>query len=93
MNVKTSFLNGELEEEIYMKQPEGIVVFGEEEKVCRLVKSFYGLKQAHNNDMLNLIKQCWQIDSKLMNVISVFTLKILCIMKSLFVYILTKCQY
>ena len=46
MDVKTAFLNGELEEDIYIEQPEGFVVPGKEEKVCRLVKSFYGLKQA-----------------------------------------------
>ena len=45
MNVKTTFLNGELDEEIYMKQPEGFVVQGQENKVCKLVKCFYGLKQ------------------------------------------------
>ena len=46
MNVKTAFLNGDLNEEIYMEQPEGFVVSGQEKKVCRLVKSLYGLKQA-----------------------------------------------
>ena len=46
MDVKTAFLNGELEEEIYMEQPEGFIVPGKEKKVCRLVKSLYGLKQA-----------------------------------------------
>ena len=46
MDVNTTFLNGELEEEIYMEQPEGFIVPGKEKKVCRLVKSLYGLKQA-----------------------------------------------
>ena len=46
MDVKTAFLNGDLEEEIYMEQPEGFVVPGKEKKVCRLIKSLYGLKQA-----------------------------------------------
>ncbi|RVX09807.1 Retrovirus-related Pol polyprotein from transposon TNT 1-94 [Vitis vinifera] len=45
MDVKTAFLNGDLEEEIYMKQPEGCVVPGKEKKVWKLVKSLYGLKQ------------------------------------------------
>jgi hypothetical protein len=46
MDVKTAFLNGELDEEIYMDQPEGFVADGQENKVCRLLKSLYGLKQA-----------------------------------------------
>ena len=44
MDVKITFLNGQLDEEIYMEQPEGFVVEGQENKVCRLVKSLYGLK-------------------------------------------------
>jgi hypothetical protein len=44
MDIKTAFLNGELDEEIYMEQPEGFIVPGKEKKVCRLVKSLYGLK-------------------------------------------------
>ena len=47
MDVKKAFLNGELEEEIYMQQPDGFIAQGQKGKVCRLVKSLYGLKQAH----------------------------------------------
>ncbi|GKD90999.1 zinc finger, CCHC-type containing protein, partial [Tanacetum coccineum] len=46
MDVKTTFLNGDLEEEIYMKQPEGFVMPSTEHKVCKSIKSLYGLKQA-----------------------------------------------
>jgi hypothetical protein len=46
MDVNTSFLHGDLEEEIYMKQPEGYVVKGKKELVCKLKKSMYGLKQS-----------------------------------------------
>jgi len=46
MDVKTTFLNGELEEEIYMNQPDGFIAQGQEGKVCTLLKSLYGLKQA-----------------------------------------------
>ena len=46
MDVKMSFLNGDLKKEIYMTQPEGFVVLRQEDKVCKLKKSLYGLKQA-----------------------------------------------
>ena len=46
MDVKTTFLNGELEEEIYMDQPDGFIAKGQEGKFCKLLKSLYGLKQA-----------------------------------------------
>ncbi|KAM1818334.1 hypothetical protein ACFX11_000139 [Malus domestica] len=46
MDVKTAFLNGYLEEELYMTQPEGFVSKSEKPKVCKLQRSIYGLKQA-----------------------------------------------
>jgi hypothetical protein len=46
MDVKTAFLNGNLEEEIYMEQPVGFVAEGQEHKVCKLLRSIYGLKQS-----------------------------------------------
>ena len=46
IDVKISFLNGDLDEEIYMEQPKGFIVKGQEHKVCKFVKSLYGLKQA-----------------------------------------------
>ena len=44
--MKTTFLHSDLEEEIYMEQPEGFKVKGKENLVCKLRKSLYGLKQA-----------------------------------------------
>jgi hypothetical protein len=46
MDVKTAFLNGDLEEEIYIEQPEGWAVKGKEDYVCLLKQAIYGLKQA-----------------------------------------------
>ncbi|GJY28535.1 zinc finger, CCHC-type containing protein [Tanacetum coccineum] len=46
MDVKTAFLNGDLNKEFYMNQPQGFIIHGNENKVCNLIKSLYGLKQA-----------------------------------------------
>lgn len=46
MDVKSTFLNGVLEEEVYVSQPLGFVVAGQEGKVLRLKNALYGLRQA-----------------------------------------------
>jgi hypothetical protein len=46
LDVKTNFLHGDLDEEIYMQQPNAYEVKGKENLVCKLKKSLYGLKQA-----------------------------------------------
>ena len=46
MDVSSAFLNGDLSEELYMKQPEGCIENGNAKLVCKLSKSIYGLKQA-----------------------------------------------
>ena len=58
MDITTAFLNGDLKEEVYIRQPEGFVADGQENLVCRLNKSLYGLKQA---------PRCWNqvLDSQL----------------------------
>ncbi len=58
MDVTTAFLNGELEEEVYMKQPECFIVEGQEQLVCKLKRSTYSLKQS---------PRCWNsaLDSQL----------------------------
>ena len=43
MDVKTAFLNGYLEDEIYMSQPDGFIKEGQEQKVCMLLNPFMGL--------------------------------------------------
>ena len=44
MDVKTSFLNGKIDEELYIEQPTGFVTHGDKSHVCKLKKTLYGLK-------------------------------------------------
>jgi hypothetical protein len=46
MDMKTAFMNGLIEEEVYIEQPQGFEVHGRDSHVCRLKKALYGLKQA-----------------------------------------------
>ena len=52
IDVTTAFLNGTLEEEVFMRQPEGFATKGKEHLVCKLNKSIYGLKQS---------PRCWNV--------------------------------
>ncbi|KAJ9557283.1 hypothetical protein OSB04_011897 [Centaurea solstitialis] len=72
MDVKTTFLNDYLNEEVYMEQPEGFIVRGQENKVCRLVKSLYGIKKApklvkslSDSDIMGLINDMLIIGNSL----------------------------
>ena len=52
IDVTTAFLNGKLEEEVYMKQPQGFILKGQEELVCRLNKSIHDVGTLHYTESL-----------------------------------------
>ena len=63
MDVKSAFLYGELDEKVYMKQPDGFVLEGQEQKGCKFVKSLYGLKQAPNQWHQKFDETIYPLDS------------------------------
>ena len=75
INIKTAFLHSELEEEIYMEQPEGYIEKGNEHKVCLLLRLIYGLKQSARQwykHLRNSIKT-WGFSESIAGDIAVFT--------------------
>ena len=44
MDVKTAFLNGDIDEEVYVEQPDGFIINDKELHVCKLKKALYSLK-------------------------------------------------
>jgi hypothetical protein len=76
MDVKTTFLNGDLQENVYMSQPKGFVVDGKEHMGCKLKKSIYGLKQASRQWHLKfdeVIKKFGFIENQVNNYICIKT--------------------
>ena len=59
IDVTNAFLYDDLRDEVYMKQPEGFVVKGQEHLVCKLKRSIYGLKQSSRcwNTVLDQLKE------------------------------------
>lgn len=75
MDVKSAFLNGFLQEDVYIDQPPGFVKKGEDNKVCRLKKALYGLKQAHECGTAALIVISKRMGSKNVHLNTLFTLE------------------
>ncbi|XP_074363653.1 uncharacterized protein LOC141704306 [Apium graveolens] len=63
LDVKTAFLNGEINEEVYVAQPEGYENEGKEHLVYKLLKALYGLRQALEPGMGNSTDVCWDLGS------------------------------
>jgi hypothetical protein len=96
MDVKTAFLNGDLQENLYMAQSKGFIVEGKEHMECKLKKSIYGLKQASGQRYLKfdeVIKKFGFIENQVNNYIYVKTKGNMFIILVLYVdYILLVCN-
>ena len=64
MDVKTAFLHGDLDKELYMKQSEGYAISGKQHLVCKMKRSLYGLKQAPRQWYRSLMHLCSNMGSK-----------------------------
>ena len=58
MDVKTTFLNGKIEGEVYIEQPEGFVTHGKKTHVCKLKKALYGLSLM-SSSILPAVEYCY----------------------------------
>ena len=56
-----AFLNGKLDEEIYIDQPQGFVAKGQKRKVCKLKRSIYGLKNPLNNGISDFTRPLFKM--------------------------------
>ena len=92
LDMKTAFFHGGLEEDIYMIQPEGFIVQGQENLVCRLRKSLYGLKQAQDNGTRNLTALCIELGSKDVKLIIVTMSSSFTILTSFYCYMWMICS-
>jgi hypothetical protein len=55
-DVKTTFLNGDLYENVYMAQPKSFIIEGKEKLGCHLIKSIYGLNKSLGSGISNLMR-------------------------------------
>ena len=84
LDVKKTFLYGDLEEYIYMIQPEMVIVQGQENLVCKLRKSLYGLKQAPRQWYKKSDSLCIELGSRDVKLITIAMLSSLTIIISFY---------
>ena len=82
LDVKTAFLHGDLEEDLYMIQSEGFIAQGQKNLVCKLRKSLYGLNKLLDSGTRNLTVLCIELGSRDVKLITVAMLSLLTILTS-----------